>query len=250
MAGLASLPSSVVSPSSQCSPRRILIYLLNLGHPQAWVLADDPVILPSRAVTNEASEESDDEEEEEDSESAPVVVEIPAAESSLPSSTFTPSPTLALFLTHLTLACSGNPQSYPTILLLLSTLPDSVLPPTSAASGLLFESFWAAWGGRALAIGAIGSNSSSTSSIEEFVTALLECLVWQSNSLTKAGVSTVDLVVEWIGRVWSTYLGAESDSPKLHKGIATIKVADQVLATLNKLAARSEGPLLARRRDQ
>lgn len=190
------------------------------------------------------SEDSEDEEEEED-ESTQVdeSATTTPAEPTLPTSSFIPSPTLSLFLTHLTLACTGNPQSYPTILLLLSTLPHTVLPPTSAASGLLFESFWAAWGGRALAIGAIGANPSSTSSIEEFVTALLECLVWQSNAMTKAGESVDELVVEWVSRVWRTYLGQESDSPKLHKGIATVRVADQVLATLTKLSARSEGTL-------
>lgn len=202
--------------------------------------------MSSRAASTAVSEDSEDEDEEED-ESAPPIEESATttpAESTLPPSSFRPSPTLSLFLTHLTLACTGNPQSYPTILLLLSTLPHAVLPPSLPASGLLFDSFWAAWGGRALAIGAIGSNPTSISPIEEFVTALLECIVWQTNALTKAGESVTELVVEWIGRVWRTYLGQESDSPKLHKGIATARVADQVLATLAKLSARSEGTSL------
>lgn len=195
--------------------------VLRTGYPEAWILADEP--LPT-APQNDSSDNDSD------SESTAAPLPTPT------SSAFTPSPTLSLLLTHLTLSCTSHPTSYPTILLLLSTLPSSVLPPTPEALSLLFESFWAAWGGRALTIG-VGAGVTAT---EEWAKALLECVVFEAVRAEEGA----DLVREWVGRMWRTYLGEEGDGAKVLKALRTERVAEQLANTFTKLAGRDEGEFL------
>lgn len=208
------------------------------GYPQAWVIADSPLIESEKSLAAQASvEEDSDESGAEDKEREQSTPSVPVDAPVVPASSFAPSPTLALFFNHLALACTGHPQAYPTIILLLSTVPSHVLPPTGPALTLLFDSFWAAWGGRALAIGSVSTSAAATSAIEEFVIAYLECLLWQASSLDKAGETTIanELVVSSFGRMWDTYLGVGIEGEKRHKGIATQRVAIQIGSTLAKL---------------
>lgn len=217
------------------------------GYPEAWTLADQEI--PQAPAEEEGGDEDDEDDDaslssNDEEEESPKLPAVPEASTS----GFTPFPTLSLLFTHLSLACTGHPQSYPTILLLLSTLPSSVLPPTHDALSTLFEAFWSAWGGRALAVGMIGSiNTSGPTAIEEFVGALLECVLWmvgaaQKNQEEVEGANVAEeIVTEWIGRVWSTYLGLGENGKKSHKGIATPRVAELIGNALAKLAARDEG---------
>ena len=200
-------------------------------YPEAWTLADES--LAEHGTHPIPEERSDDESDDQDK---PSTSAVPT------SSLFTPSPVLSLLLTHLTLACSARPANYPTILLLLSTLPPSILPPTLPALSLLLESFWAAWGGRALSVGTLASSGAGPSPAEEFVASVLECLLWEAAKAEQSGKPewSQALVDEWVGRVWKTFVGRGEDGSKRHRGIATRGVANQLEATLAKLAAKSD----------
>ncbi|KDE03065.1 hypothetical protein MVLG_06425 [Microbotryum lychnidis-dioicae p1A1 Lamole] len=207
-------------------------------YPQAWSLADEPEASKFRTDDGDSSSDGfnyDDEDEEQAAENKHVAspskgVTTPKKPDASPEF---PSPTLHRFFSHLALACTGRPQNYPTILLLLSTIPTSVLPPSQANLRPLFESFWSAWGGRALFLGSLGS-SNGPSAIENFMTSFLECFLFELAKLQKEGEENGEaLVVEWIGRTWRTFLG---DGVKGHRGISTPAVATQIASTLNKIA--------------
>ncbi|GAA6034281.1 hypothetical protein JCM8097_003822 [Rhodosporidiobolus ruineniae] len=159
-------------------------------YPQAWSLVDSVLAPPT---------DSPAEEKEED---------VAA------SSAFTPSATLTLFLTHLSLGCSSHPTSlYPTILLLLSTLPTSVLPPTPEALSLLFEHFWAAHASRALSVG-------GRLAVDAWAAAFLECLVFELARLDSTEAQEA-LAKEWLaGRMWSVFLGLGEEKPVGNRKIA------------------------------
>lgn len=214
------------------------------GYKEAWILADEPLstISLNRKPLDSGSDDSDSDNEPDTIIEEEVATITPVASTS--TSSFTPSPTLALFFTHLTLACTGHPETYPTILLLLATIPSSVLPPNQDAVALLFESFWAAWGGRALAVGMLGSNTSTgPTAVEEFVKSMLECLNWECSTLIQAGESEVaeGIAEEWVGRVWSTYLGTGDESAKTIKGISTDVVAKNLETTLGGFITKNPG---------
>ncbi|SDA06537.1 BZ3501_MvSof-1269-A2-R1_Chr4-2g06583 [Microbotryum saponariae] len=207
-------------------------------YPQAWSLADEPEASKFKTDDGDSSSDgsnSDDEDEERAAENKHVASPSKGATTpkKLDASPEFPSPTLHRFFGHLALACTGRPQNYPTILLLLSTIPTSVLPPSQANLRPLFESFWSAWGGRALFLGSLGS-SNGPSAIENFVTSFLECFLFELAKLQKEGEDNGEaLVVEWIGRTWRTFLGV---GVKGHRGISTPAVATQIASTLNKIA--------------
>ncbi|GAA6012470.1 hypothetical protein JCM10207_007100 [Rhodosporidiobolus poonsookiae] len=173
-------------------------------YPQAWLLADSSASTPPS----------------------------PADETDEPtSSAFTPSPTLSLFLQHLTLGCSSHPTTlYPTVLLLLSTLPASVLPPTPEALSLLFESLWAAHASRALAVG-------GRLAVDAWASALLESVVYELGKPGGLdGEAQVALAREWIAsRTWRAFLGVGGE-----KSIASRKTAGEVEKTLTRFAGRED----------
>ncbi|KZT28004.1 hypothetical protein NEOLEDRAFT_1059411 [Neolentinus lepideus HHB14362 ss-1] len=130
--------------------------------PQAWTVDS------SASSTNENDEGSDSEAESgEDDEHEPPRVEK--------SETPKRSQAYEEFLQFLQLGCSGSPlQGYPTVVIILSTLPPSFLvyPNLSDSLSELFTSFWAAIDGRAL------SGLDRTASSAAFLSALLECTVF------------------------------------------------------------------------
>ncbi|BGP30376.1 hypothetical protein JCM10296v2_002130 [Rhodotorula toruloides] len=174
-------------------------------YPQAWTLAD-------AALADSA--ERDDEQE------------------ATPSACFMPSHTISLFFQHLSSGCSSHPTSlYPTVLLLLSTIPSSLLPATCPALSALFTSFWSAHSSRALAI-------SGRLAIDAWISAFLECLVY---SLSKVDVSSVvvELAKEWVGeKVWRAYLSRLEEGEG--RPIASKKVAGEIQVTLSRLAAMED----------
>ncbi|KAJ2912917.1 hypothetical protein MD484_g7503, partial [Candolleomyces efflorescens] len=121
------------------------------------------------------------------------------------------------FLQFLQLGCSGSPvQGYPTVVVVLSTIPSTVIA-TSSTTPIddLFTSFWAALDGRAL------SSLNRAVSSAAFLSSLLECMVLiikrlRSPSTTPEVLSKLSnadtnvdsdafaekLVEEQVGRIW------------------------------------------------
>ncbi|GAA5944519.1 ubiquitin-protein ligase RKR1 [Sporobolomyces koalae] len=186
-------------------------------YPQAWTLADNALEAP--ASIDGGSIDGDEEEEE----------EISAQ------SAFVPSPTLHRLLAHLSLACSSHPTAlYPTILLLLSTIPASILPVTgssaSQALGLLFENFYAAYASRAVTIGGVQAS-------EAWLGALLECLVFETSKVQEDQLS-VALCTEWVGRTWRAFLNLGEEAST--RGLASRRTAEEFEKLFTRLAARED----------
>ncbi|GAA6054199.1 hypothetical protein JCM3770_002829 [Rhodotorula araucariae] len=181
-------------------------------YPRAWTLAD-------HILSNDDDEDADGAEAETDTDAA-----------------FKASPTMSLFLQHLTLGCSSHPTSlYPTVLLLLSTLPVPFTPPLPPASfSLLFDSFWAAHYSRALAVG-------GRLALDAFTSALLECVVFSLPPSTSPSFAAAQTRV-WIGeRAWRAFLGTlPADDPGAGKPLASRRVATEIATALSRLAARED----------
>ena len=118
---------------------------------------------------------------------------------------FRPLPTVALLLRHLTFGCSSHPTSlYPTILLILATLPASHLPPTAPALALLFESFWVGYSSRAIAIG-------GARAVQAWAAALLEAVLYETSRVDDADLAA-GIAREWLGeRLFALVLGRGED---------------------------------------
>lgn len=118
-------------------------------HSDAWELADKVIV------------EGDGSSDEEDDEQHPPPLKA--------------RPAYDEFLQFLQLGCSGSPiQGYPTIVIIISTIPSSIFASTSSVSPLtdFFTSFWAAIDGRALS----GLNRAKASGA--FLESLYECMVF------------------------------------------------------------------------
>lgn len=197
---------------------------------------------------SDGSDDGSDSEDEEDDTEQPTAASTEPTTAAQPSTT---SPILTLLFLHLQTACTSNPSAYPTILLLLSTIPSNILSPTSETLHLLFENFWSALESRALSAGAVVSPSSKASPTEEWAAALLECLVLESGAMLKAGVEEAEvqqLVREWVGRMWLAFLGFDPTAPatgvegkRRPRAIATPALATSLANTLAKLGARDDG---------
>ncbi|GAA5999438.1 ubiquitin-protein ligase RKR1 [Rhodotorula paludigena] len=179
-------------------------------YPSAWTLADSILL---------GDDDADDAQENDEVDS------------------FKSSPSISLFLQHLTLGCSGHPTAlYPTILLLLSTLPAPFNPPLPPASfSLLFESFWAAHSSRALAIG-------GRLALDSFASALLECLAFSLPPAADPSFAAEQARVWVAGRIWRSYLGrATPDAEGAGKPLGpSRKVAQALAQTLDRFAARPD----------
>lgn len=146
-----------------------------------------------------ASQEEDDEEDDDDSPKHPS----------------TTSGAYAEFLQFLQLGCSGSPvQGYPTVVVILSTMPSSIIAASSPTPlDDLFTSFWAALDGRAL------SSLDRQASSAALLSSLLECMILILKRLGSAtldgdvraklinGEGTVEefsmrVVKEQLGRMW------------------------------------------------
>ena len=193
------------------------------GYPQAWSYAD---IALDSAPSADASIEEEDEDDENETESATDPTST---------STFVPSPTFSRLLTHLSLACSSHPTPlYPTILLLLPTIPASILPVSGEqapfALNLLFDNFYSAYSSRAVTIG-------GPSASEAWLSALLECLIFETSKVEDKEASRT-LCTEWVGKVWRAFLNFGEEAKT--RGLATRRTAEEVEKALTRLAARED----------
>ncbi|GBE89079.1 hypothetical protein SCP_1500820 [Sparassis crispa] len=128
--------------------------------PNAWEIA------ATSEKEEEADESGSDDSEDETLSPAQKAPAVPA---------LGPSKAYREFLQFLELGCAGMPlQGYPTVLVILSTIPSSILASTSSLSPLedLFASFWAAIDGRAL------SSLDRTTTSAAFLSSLLESLIF------------------------------------------------------------------------
>ncbi|KZS97217.1 hypothetical protein SISNIDRAFT_482151 [Sistotremastrum niveocremeum HHB9708] len=106
------------------------------------------------------------------------------------------------FLEFLELGCGGSPlQGYPTIMIVISTLPSRILPLQSEDLRSLFTSFWAAIDGRAL-------NTLNRVTISAaFLSALLECVLFIVAKIRRQegshNAACTELIAEQFDRMWS-----------------------------------------------
>ncbi|KAF8650294.1 hypothetical protein AX16_005322 [Volvariella volvacea WC 439] len=192
--------------------------------PGAWDLDRNSSLTSSASLASidEEDEGSDseagDEEDDEDEDGAHEEAALKPSKSSASAVSKNQAPesktsiAYTEFLQFLQLGCGGSPvQGYPTVVIILSTIPSNILMNDSAESlgGLkqFFESLWAAIDGRALT----SLHRSVTSAA--FFSSLLECLVFivkriRSNEANNDSDDssgdhlTHELVKEQIGRVW------------------------------------------------
>lgn len=126
------------------------------------------------------------------------------------------------------------------MLLLLSTIPASVLPPTADALAHFFESFWSAWGSRALSLAGGGGAGAEG----EFVKALLECVLREQAAVAKEADGAqlgAELVSEWVGRTWQALVGQDEGERKVRKAERDV-VIRELREALERLASRGSGP--------
>ncbi|KAI0341369.1 hypothetical protein BDW22DRAFT_1358876 [Trametopsis cervina] len=131
------------------------------AHPEAWQIASNP---PTEAADDEDDSASEDEAEH------PKTPKLPAAAG--------PSVPYGQFRQFLELGCMGTPTvGYPAVLVILSTVPSSVLASVASPLNTLFTSFWAAVDGRALS----GLDRKAASAA--FLSSVLECSVFMARRL-------------------------------------------------------------------
>ncbi|GAA5970378.1 hypothetical protein JCM11641_001687 [Rhodosporidiobolus odoratus] len=192
-------------------------------YPQAWTLADSVLASSFSSTPAPPTSDDDDQVESETDQIAPS-----------PS----PSPALSLLLTHLRTSCSLHPSLYPTILLLLSTLPSSILPPTPSALGDLFEAFWAAKDSRGLTA-AVGGKSG----VNGWIAGLLECVGFEAFKFEGQGEGErKDFLVEWVARrVWKSYLGlGQEEGAEVKILVGLTKLPLEVDQLISRLAVKDE----------
>ncbi|KAG7097872.1 hypothetical protein E1B28_005184 [Marasmius oreades] len=124
----------------------------------------------------EVESESDDEDEEENKPSRQLRSSLAYAE----------------FLQFLQSGCGGSPiQGYPTVVIILSTIPSETLASPTHSLDEFFTSFWAAIDGRAL------SSLERSAACAQFLSAFLECLVflvkrsWRDKERTDGNVQSL-----------------------------------------------------------
>ncbi|EIN09055.1 hypothetical protein PUNSTDRAFT_102600 [Punctularia strigosozonata HHB-11173 SS5] len=147
----------------------LLVFLQ--GFPQAWLIEASPA--PRQHDVNSDSGSDDDDGEHD------------VAETNGHTPSPSPSRTWIEFLQFLALGCSGSPlQGYPVVVLVLSTIPPSLLRAEHDGNepfSELFTAFWAALDGGAL-VGAERQKSSAA-----FIGALLECILFLSRRALRDG---------------------------------------------------------------
>jgi hypothetical protein len=182
----------------------------HLGYPEAWSAADDQ--LPPSILPDDTNEMFD--------------------------GNFTPTPTVSLFLLHFSSSCSNHPSNYPTILLLLATLPATILPRNFDTLSILFDSFWSPWikQDRSLLIGGYKA-------IGELVAAFTECLLWEIGGLMKSSKEdkiAKELIEIQLVRIWRGYLGIDvvESGSKRSRGLSSDHVVILFKTCLEKLASK------------
>ncbi|KAG8896139.1 hypothetical protein FRB99_009054, partial [Tulasnella sp. 403] len=132
----------------------LLLFLRN--YPQAW-------LLEASANAAKASLDKDDEDVDSGDEAVPSATTKNLSQFSM---------AYREFLDYLKLGCGGSPtQGFPTVLIVLSTIPNELLSMEQDSLRVLFDSFWAAVDGRAL-------SSLDRGAFPAFLSSLLECLLF------------------------------------------------------------------------
>ncbi|KAI0646534.1 hypothetical protein C8Q79DRAFT_910042 [Trametes meyenii] len=209
----------------------LLIFLKEF--PNAWVV--------------EASSEQDEEEGSDSGESGDEDVSRPPLSKPSTTAPATSSHAYTEFLQFLATGCSGSPvQGYPTVLVILSTIPPSIIAASSAHPlEDLFTSFWAAVDARVLnSLDRVAASAAFLSAVLEslvfFVRRLLTASPGQAVSLVngqgEAQTPDADAAVKWlvqnqISRTWE-----EASSGRLKvKGKDTAAFIARTLRSLYKL---------------
>ncbi|EJF63887.1 hypothetical protein DICSQDRAFT_145362 [Dichomitus squalens LYAD-421 SS1] len=182
----------------------LLVFLKE--HPNAWTL--------------EAEAEKEDEEES-GSDSDGEASKPPLKPSTSPTG---PSQAYTEFLQFLATGCSGSPaQGYPTVLIILSTIPSSIVSPSSERPlEDLFVSFWAAVDARVL--NSLDRVAASTA----FFASVLESLVFVVRRVVSAPAD------EAISLIHGT--AAESQSPNVDAAVKTL-IQDQIKRAWQELSS-------------
>ncbi|KAJ3992694.1 hypothetical protein F5050DRAFT_1579091 [Lentinula boryana] len=151
--------------------------------------------------------------------------------------TFVPSPAASRayqsLLSFLERGCNGSPiQAYPAIVIILSTIPSSILlasypsqprPLHSLPFNDLFSSFWAAVASTTVTPNRLFSGSGADKAAKAFIETVLECLVFlvrrtvsqSQNTSSEMKVDTVGLstlIKTQIKRVWEEVIGITGSS--------------------------------------
>ncbi|KAH9887215.1 hypothetical protein C8Q73DRAFT_713250 [Cubamyces lactineus] len=199
----------------------------------------------------EAQSEKDEDEGSESGESEDEEVSKPALSKPLTASPAGPSLAYTEFLQFLATGCSGSPaQGYPTVLVILSTIPSSIIA-TASTHPLedLFTSFWAAVDARVLnSLDRVAASTAFLSSVLEsllfFVKRLLTASSEEADSLIHGSKQSNDIheapdialkafLNEQIARAWD-----ELSSGRLKvDGIAAGALLARTLSSLHRIRA-------------
>ncbi|KIJ37270.1 hypothetical protein M422DRAFT_33818 [Sphaerobolus stellatus SS14] len=156
----------------------LLLFLTKVKN--AWLLSKES----ARSHTKQDEVEEEDEDDS-DEESEPDAEKDHGAEED---TAMEPYPAYTEFLAFLALGCNGSPvQGYPTVLVILSTLPRKILSLTLPSLTAFFDALWSAIDGQALST----LSSERAKATEAFLAAWSECLVWVAGRLVK-GSKTAD----------------------------------------------------------
>lgn len=200
------------------------------GYPSAWdssarQTSPNP---EEEDDSNDSSDESDKESEDENPVSAKP---LQPSEDNTTTSKSNPA-AYKEFLTFLSLGCYGSPlEGYPTLVVILSTLPPSIISPSLDTWTDFLDSLWAALDGGALST---GSKDARRRNVDAFLEAVLECVVglvrrWKGQNVNvipeEAAVEKIcEVVKDQTRRVWQTLTSSKAGS------MVDEKVAGKALA--------------------
>lgn len=189
--------------------RESLVRLLR-ARPDTWKMAiDDANEDEDDEEEDEEDANEDDEEEDslgEENREARVDLEAQTEDGQGKSSSNGDQPEQAYlkpFLQYLRKGVCGIASSYTMVILLLSTIPDDVFPPTSAPAIEVLQAMYAP-----VDEGTLEGREAQRS----FVTAFVECIVWLSGRV--AARTSADAAVEvadCIKMLWYDYIDGEAD---------------------------------------
>ncbi|CAE6368756.1 unnamed protein product [Rhizoctonia solani] len=142
--------------------------------PEVWSI--EPIDQASIGTSGHAAAESDSDEDIEDG----TMETVPNRTTYSPTTTNHGRLAFADFLHFLQLGCQGSAiQSYPAIVVVLSTIPETIFPYEHSALERLFASFWAAYDGKALNV--LPRDREST--WKAFLSSVLDCVIFLSRKL-------------------------------------------------------------------
>ncbi|VDB92351.1 unnamed protein product [Peniophora sp. CBMAI 1063] len=226
---VAVLRSAFVEPDVQVRSAMWRPWLTFLKEfPAAWELEAVDRHEHDRDHESDHEEEQSDEEDENSEEPRPITHGSPSAT--------TAPKAFSDFLQFLELGCAGAPvQGYPTILIILTTIPTSILaapdPVAPYPAHALFASFWGALAGRAL--GMLDRAAANAA----FLSALLECAAFVTRRLRNAGTDTASttLLQDQYGSAWDALIEGrlklqdDAAGDIFARGLASLALADESL---------------------